>query len=357
MTSKYEVLELNKDRYIKLLRTVPSSFESLSVSDLEKGKSQTQIVIIPGNPGIVEFYEYFAEQLHTFTHLPVICISHTNHLFDQEQKIQPRSFPTLKEQINDKITILKRLVFNNKDNNVIFIGHSIGCYIILHIIASLDPEMRAQVKRAFLLFPTVERMKMSPNGKWLTFLAKNFKWFLYLVIFITSKVPNFLRKRVLYWFYIRKFRNNDHLALCSNFLDSVMSFSSSYYSLRSSLDMGHDEMLEVDKLDVKLLKLGGKALVFYFGKKDNWCPMHYYEDMKKLLDEMKGKKGNLKKEETEGKTEGVSGEEGTENLPVLLLDKYNLEHGFVVHQKQCDILVQLITDDLYKSKITETPKL
>ena len=280
MVSKYEILEISKDRYIKLLRTSPHIESSFSVNDLEKGQTNTQIVIIPGNPGIVEFYEYFSEKLCNLTHLPVLCLSHTNHLFDKERKIKPRSFPRLKDQINDKITMLKRLVFHKKDTDVIFIGHSIGCYIIMHIIALLDPEMRDRVKKAYLLFPTIERMKSSPNGKWLTFFVKNFKWLLYFLIFLSAKVPNWLRKQVLYWFYMRKFRNNEHLALCSNFLESVMPFSSSYYSFRNCLDMGYDEMLEVDKLDRNLLKLGGKTLVFYYGVKDAWCPIKYYEDMK-----------------------------------------------------------------------------
>ena len=42
----------------------------------EMGKTKAVIVLVPGNPGLIEFYEVFMEKLHELRKLPIIGFSH-----------------------------------------------------------------------------------------------------------------------------------------------------------------------------------------------------------------------------------------------------------------------------------------
>ena len=44
--------------------------------NIEMEKTKTVIVLIPGNPGLIEFYEVFMEKLHELRKLPIIGFSH-----------------------------------------------------------------------------------------------------------------------------------------------------------------------------------------------------------------------------------------------------------------------------------------
>ena len=41
------------------------------------------------------------------------------------------------------------------DLNLIFIGHSIGCWMICQLLKTMNPEMKKKVLKAYLLFPTI----------------------------------------------------------------------------------------------------------------------------------------------------------------------------------------------------------
>jgi len=77
---------------------------------------------------------------------------------------------------------------------LILIGHSIGCYMILSLLRS-----RVRVHRAALLFPTVERMAESPSGRVITPLLKyGARWLLPLVSYpIHYLVPDVVKRFII----------------------------------------------------------------------------------------------------------------------------------------------------------------
>jgi predicted alpha/beta hydrolase family esterase len=82
----------------------------------------------------------------------VIGISHTGHLYDNKIKNwQPINLLT---QINHKIEYIEKNLLND-DVNVVLIGHSIGCYIILEVLNYLNQDLKKKIKKAFLLMPTI----------------------------------------------------------------------------------------------------------------------------------------------------------------------------------------------------------
>ena len=163
------------------------------VSGSRKNKHPIVFVIIPGNPGCIQFYEKFAEVLCTASSIPVWGISHTGHA--QAKKEDCVSHPSviecgLENQILHKIEYLQKEVLP-KCENVILIGHSIGCYIILQILHRMQKESSYHsIRKGILLFPTIEKMKETPQGKRLTPLVTNARWLFMFVVGILRFLPS-----------------------------------------------------------------------------------------------------------------------------------------------------------------------
>lgn len=52
-----------------------------------------------------------------------------------------------------------------EDAKLHLVGHSIGSWLIMNLMR--DEEIAKRVEKCYLLFPTVEYMKETPNGKFL----------------------------------------------------------------------------------------------------------------------------------------------------------------------------------------------
>ena len=162
------------------------------------GKLPLVFVVIPGNPGCIQFYEKFADTLCDASSVPVWGVSHTGHA--QAQKGDGVSHPSVVEcgldkQIQHKIDYLQMEVLP-KCQNVILIGHSIGCYIILQIFHRMQKDARYHsIRKGILLFPTIERMKETPQGLKLTPLVSNARWIFTFVVGILR----FLPPSIIHW--------------------------------------------------------------------------------------------------------------------------------------------------------------
>jgi hypothetical protein len=152
MPVNYSLLEISPKQFVRVLRCFPTTAQSKRVD--------TMFVIIPGNPGLVEFYEQFAIELCQKTNYPIIGISHTGHLFDDHLK--DWQAVDLQTQIQHKVKFIKNHLLGDQalslgvDNKTKFIlvGHSIGCHVILQILNQLDAETKSKVKSTMHLFPT-----------------------------------------------------------------------------------------------------------------------------------------------------------------------------------------------------------
>lgn len=84
------------------------------------------IVVIPGNPGIIEFYKTFLHGLfeHFEEQIPVVGISHAGHGADSDKIF------SVQEQIQHKVQFLSQEL---PDAELVLVGHSVGSYISLHV--------------------------------------------------------------------------------------------------------------------------------------------------------------------------------------------------------------------------------
>ena len=103
----------------------------------------------------------------------------------------PKAVYSLKGQIEHKISFISEHVPSNV--TVILIGHSIGCYIIMHMLPRLTQR---KIAHCYLLFPTVERMAESPNGRFFSPALKYFRWALLLAVSIVRYLGPSVHKRL-----------------------------------------------------------------------------------------------------------------------------------------------------------------
>jgi len=79
---------------------------------------------------------------------------------------------SLTGQIRHKISFIKEFV--PSCSRITFIGHSIGCKIIMDIMLTFNREdPQIHIHKSYCLFPTIERMKQTPAGKLTWIQVKN----------------------------------------------------------------------------------------------------------------------------------------------------------------------------------------
>lgn len=244
-------------------------------------------LIIPGNPGVVDFYKTFMKTLHQKfdCRYPVWAVSHAGHCAPPETMDMIEDVPVmpmedvfgLNGQIEHKLAFLRENV--SRGTQLVLIGHSIGSYIILEMMKR-DPELK--VVKSVLLFPTIERMAQTPQGKVMTPVLCHLRYIAYLPIFLLSLLPERL-KATLVKLVFGGLRSLDH---------SVVPATVSLISLdcaANAMYMGGQEMRKVLERDNFTINQNLDKLVFYYGANDHWCPVQYYDEMKKDFPE-----GNIK---------------------------------------------------------------
>lgn len=145
------------------------------------------------------------------------------------------SFPlSLDQQITHKKIFLEEHI--PLKSKIILVGHSIGAYIILQLLKNCDRA--TDVTRGILLFPTIERMAISPSGRYVTPMVTYFKWPAIAAVTAFSFLPEFVKKGLVQWWL----SNRKNLMFSS--VDSVLKLLTAQ-SVNGCLTMAHDEMKEV----------------------------------------------------------------------------------------------------------------
>ena len=169
--------------------------------------SHTLIYFIPGNPGLISYYTNFLSSLSASLSTPHASSNPINyHVYtqnhlgfsDSEYDSSPDSnFPYgLEDQILSTYRTIVSLRIPSAPragqvyDDVVLIGHSMGCYIALEVISRLhkpsapsshavaalgnqeaeNESEKPRIKAAILLFPTIFDIAVSPNGFKLKFL-------------------------------------------------------------------------------------------------------------------------------------------------------------------------------------------
>ena len=150
---------------------------------------------------------------------------------------EPSRFPlSLEEQITHKKIFLEEHIL--PQSKLILVGHSIGAYIILQLLKTNSCHRAADVSKGILLFPTIERMAISPSGRYVTPMVTYFKWFAIGAVAAFNILPEFVKKGLVQWWL------SNRKKLLNGSVDSVLKLLTPQ-SVNGCLTMAWDEMKEV----------------------------------------------------------------------------------------------------------------
>jgi pimeloyl-ACP methyl ester carboxylesterase len=89
------------------------------------------VLIVPGNPGVAVFYIPFASAVAaSLSDGAVVVVGHAGH--DQKRTEEGGKFVGLREQVLHKEAVLRHF---GEPKDVVLIGHSVGSYVIVELIA------------------------------------------------------------------------------------------------------------------------------------------------------------------------------------------------------------------------------
>ena len=76
-------------------------------------KNSNRIILVPGNPGLVKFYDTFLDELHRLLNrkVDITGISHANHFISKKN----HSVFNLDTQVDHKISYMLREIKNNSE--------------------------------------------------------------------------------------------------------------------------------------------------------------------------------------------------------------------------------------------------
>ncbi|OQV15384.1 Atrial natriuretic peptide receptor 1 [Hypsibius exemplaris] len=229
------------------------------------------ILIIPGNPGCVEFYQEFALALwkELGCKTPIWGISHAGHIFHEhlsKETFGGDSYPTLKFQIDHKCSFIQEHIPADVEE-IILIGHSIGSYISLHAARQTTDS---RISHVIGLFPTIERMALTPRGRVVTPMLRYGRWLLYLIVAVFAHLPNRLQGA-----FFRYFLPD----LTGHLYDGARNLAR-LPSARNCALMALDEMEQVNELDERLLDENEqRRIILYYGRGDHWSPVEFHTQL------------------------------------------------------------------------------
>lgn len=249
--------------------------------DLHEIERQEVIICIPGNPGLPGFYTKFCATLYESLNnkIPIWCIGHAGHddppLKENRNKVpdlngNERLFD-LKGQVEHKRAFIEKYL--SSEVKIYLIGHSIGAYMNLELLKI--PEIKSKVLKSYKLFPTVEKMASSPNGKLFTTF---FPWAMQIAVWfywLFSLLPQKIRIFIIYLYFMV-------LRIPNYFIGTALKYSKPRV-VEKVIFLAIDEMNTVVDLDTDTIVENQDILKFYYGASDGWTPVEYCTQLQKRV--------------------------------------------------------------------------
>lgn len=174
----------------------------------------------------------------------------------------------LKGQVYHKAEFINKYVPENV--KIHLMGHSIGAYVILELLKR--PSIKNRVQKEYLLYPTIERLGATPNGRIFTKVFPLLTWLGIFIFWLFNILPPVLRIPFVYIYFLI-FR------IPKYFVGTAIKYARPSV-VHKVIALAVEEMEIVNELDEQLIGENLKLLKLYYGTTDGWAPVSYYEDLK-----------------------------------------------------------------------------
>ncbi|KAG0205670.1 hypothetical protein BGX28_002741 [Mortierella sp. GBA30] len=245
---------------------------SSKTNDSKGEEHSTVLLMIPGNPGLIDYYIPFLQTVHDTCQgrIDIFGASHLGHSAGSHV-IDPSRLYSLEEQVENKIAILDRLrEMYPAGTRFILAGHSMGSWLALRV---LKARPNHGIVRIFELFPTIHRIADTPNGRKMKNLfkptARSIIGGTVSTLRFIFSAPPILQSIV----GVITGQDKDMAKVTSQDLlhSSVV---------KNCLFLAGQEMEAIKLMDKELIEKHASKFVFYYGKTDEWSPIDNYYEMR-----------------------------------------------------------------------------
>ncbi|OVA07111.1 Protein of unknown function DUF2305 [Macleaya cordata] len=263
----------SKERKQASLRLCNVSSSMTELLELKAENPSLHVLLIPGNPGVVQFYKEFVEAVYEMLGgcASVTAIGHISHT--RKNWESGRLF-SLEDQIDHKVAFINQEV-QNTEIPLFLVGHSIGSYISLEIFRRL-PE---QVKYCIGLYPFLSLNKESFKQKVIGKIAASqiLCPVLSSIVAVLGLFPSCFSRFLVRRSVGKSWSTTAVEAFCGHLLQ--------YHTMRNILFMA---MTEFEKLaqqpDWMFLREKKDQIAFLFGIDDHWGPLSMFEEISKQVE-------------------------------------------------------------------------
>ncbi|KAI9030027.1 hypothetical protein CLU79DRAFT_733745 [Phycomyces nitens] len=243
----------------------------------ESSKNDYKIVLffIPGNPGLVEYYTQFLEDIYQATEskLEIYGVSHLGHSVGHHteipNKLQKSEPYSLQDQIDHKIACFDEICAKNPPNtHYMLMGHSMGSYVCAEV---LKARQTANIGRLIALFPTLREIALTPNGVAMTRLLSSIPLGVVSgAASVASYIPSPIRQVLTGLVTGQKepcLRVTAHQMMNG-------------FVVKNILHMAIQEMETIKDLDHDFYDSHVDKFIIYYSKNDKWAPEDHFDYMK-----------------------------------------------------------------------------
>ncbi|CAK9436274.1 uncharacterized protein LODBEIA_P08320 [Lodderomyces beijingensis] len=314
-------------------------------SALKPGSRNDVLIMIPGNPGLVNYYVPYLELIQTaLPQFEMYGIGYLGYLPPKNN--EPQTIYGVEKQIEHKYLIIKKIIeqyhhsgeFGTSGPNLYFLSHSLGSYVtqrtILRLLQDEHLTDKFQIRFNGMITPTIYDIASSDSG---TAFIRLMQWRVPVVAtaLTISSLLAFIPTSVQKWILNNHFKDPHSDLLLDNgpgqnyaldyAVQTTFELLNNPTAINQSLHMAKEEMSVIDKSDVvndwcfTEPQVPFKNWIF-FAQSDHWVS----DGTRDVL---------LGKYDNSG--EDVVGEGGKKNLfEICQNTKKPIKHAFCINQTE-----------------------
>ncbi|CAI4037000.1 hypothetical protein SMKI_16G2970 [Saccharomyces mikatae IFO 1815] len=261
----------------------PCSILNIKPTITRSDEDAALLVWIPGNPGLLYYYQEMLQYLHSkHPDWEILGISHAGMTLNAHSNTPVYS---LQDQVDHQVEVINN--FSHENRKIIIMGHSVGAYILQKVC--LSHNLVGTVQKVGLVTPTVMDIHTSEMGVKLTTALHYIPPLAHVVSLFSYIFFYWILSEGFSRFIIDKFMGCGSTS-CQAVL-STRIFLTHKQFVRQSLGLASQEMEEIttnwefqDKF-INYCEQNGTLIWFLFSSNDHWVSgktrshlSHYYKD-------------------------------------------------------------------------------